>query len=290
MVSGFGAAMLIILIELTFGGPIFGAIYHTSYAAFVDTVGPFWLTTGLALLVILVWPVVAIVRDRWGRVPAASPFLVLFVICYKVQFSAGVIGLAIGAGAAALSAVYGRRIGPIFGIAAVIVCLASPFVVLQLGDPTEAASRFAELPNSARHRLGIWSFTSHHITEHPMIGWGMNAAKHIGGGKNHIVDAGGLDLGEALPLHPHNAILQLWLELGVPGAILYSCLVVCLIVIASGAATSLAMGQLFAALVIANVSFGVWQAWWIAALWFGAFAGIVVFRSQPSASVSHGLG
>jgi O-antigen ligase len=73
-----------------------------------------------------------------------------------------------------------------------------------------------------------------------------------------------------MPLHPHNAALQLWLELGGIGAVLYATLyVVCLIgllrlpltrrALAAGAALVAAV------FVIGQLSFNVWQSWWLCA-------------------------
>jgi O-antigen ligase len=75
---------------------------------------------------------------------------------------------------------------------------------------------------------------------------------------------------ELMPLHPHNAALQLWLELGGIGAALYAALyAVCLIgllrlpltreALAAGAALVAAV------FVIGQLSFNVWQSWWLCA-------------------------
>ena len=72
---------------------------------------------------------------------------------------------------------------------------------------------------SAGHRLLIWSFAGDRIAERPLIGWGLDASRAIPGGDDPIRP------GESwMPLHPHNAALQLWLELGVPGAVLFALL------------------------------------------------------------------
>jgi exopolysaccharide production protein ExoQ len=82
---------------------------------------------------------------------------------------------------------------------------------------TETADR---IKISAGHRLMIWSFAGERIAERPLTGWGLDAARAIPGGKEPIRP------GETwLPLHPHNAPLQVWLELGVPGAVLFALLV-----------------------------------------------------------------
>ena len=68
--------------------------------------------------------------------------------------------------------------------------------------------------DSAGHRLLIWSFVGTRISERPALGWGLDSSRAIPGGKYEIRP------GQArLPLHPHNAALQIWLELGGIGAL-----------------------------------------------------------------------
>ena len=85
-----------------------------------------------------------------------------------------------------------------------------------------------KLPNSTTHRLLIWQFVTQRIFEKPFLGWGVNTARQIpGGGEKYTlkVDTPNnkkivLFRESFLPLHPHNASLQIWLELGAVGAII----------------------------------------------------------------------
>ncbi len=134
---------------------------------------------------------------------------------------------------------------------------------------------------SAGHRLMIWSFAGERIAERPLTGWGLDAARGIPGGKDPIRP------GETwLPLHPHNAPLQVWLELGVPGAVLFALLVAlpwCGLaavpwprIFVAAAGTSLAI-----ALIASLATYGIWQEWWLATLWFSLFAVLVMARLPP---------
>ena len=81
---------------------------------------------------------------------------------------------------------------------------------------------------------------------------------------------------EALPLHPHDAPLQWRLELGFPGLLLASAAIgLALWRLATTSAwppwrRAAAFGYAASALLIALVSFGTWQSWWLSALWLGA--------------------
>ncbi|MDB5381161.1 MAG: hypothetical protein JWO26_793 [Rhodospirillales bacterium] len=134
------------------------------------------------------------------------------------------------------------------------------------------------LPFSAAHRVVIWDFSLSRIAERPLLGWGFEASRAIPGGKANatpatldrlgIVEPGqrarfALVNAESLPLHPHNAALQLRLELGMVGALLAALLVALL---ASRARTPAAIGAMTAASVVGSLSYGLWQGWWIALL------------------------
>ena len=76
---------------------------------------------------------------------------------------------------------------------------------------------------------------------------------------------------DPLPLHPHNAPLQLWLELGAVGVVIFIGLLGLLIWrwqrdFAKGNGLPLIAGVLTAIFVVYNISFGLWQGWLIFSL------------------------
>jgi len=93
--------------------------------------------------------------------------------------------------------------------------------------------------------------------------------------------------GSVMPLHPHDAILQWSLELGIGGAVLGAAIVVCVAWLAGFAGTAArttraaAIAALAAAFPPLLLSFGVWQAWWQSTLWLVA-ALIVATGGAPA--------
>lgn len=130
------------------------------------------------------------------------------------------------------------------------------------------------LPHSFAARVEIWNYAIARIFEHPLIGRGLDASRAV---------SDQLTVGDetfhAIPLHPHSASLQIWYETGLVGAAL-AATALCLagwelakraqqdgrIANAAGVATIAAFG------VIANVSYGLWQEWWIAAFFVAGSA------------------
>ncbi|SVE50744.1 uncharacterized protein METZ01_LOCUS503598, partial [marine metagenome] len=95
-------------------------------------------------------------------------------------------------------------------------------------------------------------------------------------------------VGEALPLHPHNAIIQIWLELGLVGLILFSALFFVLVMAIpnrrkESAACAISASVLTAGLVVSQLGFGFWQGWWLATL---GVAAILTIASVGSPKIN----
>jgi O-antigen ligase len=125
-------------------------------------------------------------------------------------------------------------------------------------------------------RLDVWGFTSKEIVGHPWIGWGLDSSRAW---PDHI------------PMHPHDAALQLWLETGAVGvalaALFWAWLFVRIdiIVMQDRPAAAMMTATAAAYLTIGAISFGVWQEWWLALGAFALAACVLVLkdrRAQPS--------
>lgn len=185
-----------------------------------------------------------------------------------------------GAAALAVAARFGRRVPAALGLLGAAMLLLVP-LLLPPALPLLQADR---MPPSAAHRLLIWRFVSGRIAERPLLGWGMDAARSIPGGKDLIAPAELDALGITrrgvrtlllevphLPLHPHNAPLQLALELGLPGLLLGAALLAAIGLAASRcAAPAMAAGAMAAALVTLMLGYGAWQEWLLCSLGFTA--------------------
>ncbi|MCA3730117.1 MAG: O-antigen ligase family protein [Phenylobacterium sp.] len=126
------------------------------------------------------------------------------------------------------------------------------------------------LSESWLQRLGYWGKAVDWIWARPLPGWGLDASRAFGPG---------------IQLHPHNAPLQIWMELGLIGAVAaaivwastFSGLSRPVRTPAAAAATATAVAYL----IFGAVSFGVWQEWWLALGALSALACILVLRARP---------
>ena len=163
-------------------------------------------------------------------------------------------------------------------VVSVLIILTAPLTFAKLAQLPLLPHSADAIKSSGGHRLLIWSFAGDRTAERPLIGWGLDASRAIPGGSDPIRS------GQTwLPLHPHNAPLQLWLELGVPGAVTLALLIALawvalaemdwdpLFAAAAGA-------SLTAALLASFASYGMWEEWWVSALWFLLYAVLVMGR------------
>lgn len=122
---------------------------------------------------------------------------------------------------------------------------------------------------SLMHRFAIWDFALARVVERPWLGWGLDASPSLPGG-----DDTAWPRAELMPLHPHNFILQIWLELGIAGLAAALGIVLWLAVgIAAPRQRILVFAgllSLIGALGIAGASFGIWQSWWLTSLLIAA--------------------
>lgn len=166
------------------------------------------------------------------------------------------------------------RLGWLVGASVGAAILAAPVIV---GLALPRLPSLETIPPSAAHRVLIWDFVEDRIAERPILGWGAESARTIPGGRDlfpaETLDRFGLTSEasrawfarpqpQRLPLHPHNAALQVWLDLGLIGAALAAWLAVALGVAAARIGPG-AVGALAAGAVTGMLSYGVWQEWWI---------------------------
>ena len=194
------------------------------------------------------------------------------VVLFSESFAAKVgLGLALAVGGLVLW--QGRR--TLRWLALLLVALVLVLPALRLIDPapfsllrTAAADHGLTLPGSALHRTYIYDFVLGRIAERPLLGWGLGISRVLPGGRDHVPDPN-LNNHEFLPLHPHNGVLEVWVELGAVGALGFAA-IVWLVLTAirrrsadRGAAAALAAAAT-AYMTIGMLAYGIWSSWWIA--------------------------
>ena len=242
------------------------------------------------LLLLLAWPAAGMLFSAKRPYQALAMLMAAGLVQVGAQGQASILAWIAGGVAASLAAVLPRVTAVVLTLAVAGAVFAGPVLVNQPSVLQALAVRTPDTAVSMRHRLLIWSFTGERIADRPFLGWGLDAARvipgaqatalsyadRIGAGWVRPQDRDNMAETAILPLHTHNAVLQIWLELGIVGAAILSVFVGMIAAAASKgppAARATRFGLLAAAFTIACVSYGAWQSWWVAALFItGAFA------------------
>ena len=191
-----------------------------------------------------------------------------------VAVAAGVLGFAVAmvAPRLALVGVFGGLM-----VYALLAPVLSTYVltldgVTNLGDPEWVGTE---------SRIGIWHEAARLIALKPLFGHGFDSARALSAQASTIPGTPW----PALPLHPHNGFLQIWLELGGVGI----AMTIALLAAAARAwwpmtarpmHLAVSLATLTSTAVIALISFGLWQYWWLATWMFAAALLQVALRAD----------
>ncbi len=250
-----------------------------------DVTLSFGLKPAATVLALLLPLALALPVPRLWR---AGVLLGVLAAVFGMPAQAAKIGVVAGLAGFVLARLAGAWAGRAIAVGAALLLLLTP---LLLGLVLARGPDVSAMQGSAAHRVLIWDFSIARIVERPLLGWGMEAARAVPGGREQIpieqLQRFGLEQqrdwfatvrAQRLPLHTHNAALQLWLELGLVGAGLGAALVLAL----GWRATSPGTAGLFAAAVaIGSLSYGIWQGWWLCLLAMLALAARQLSREPP---------
>lgn len=225
------------------------------------------LNNGAVAISLLAWPAAAALWRRgpaWIIAPAAATLVAGLTF---LSSGAALLAPLCGLVAFAVAWFLGRR--GAWALAAIfcVATLAAPLLVSNPLSMKAGEKTATNLPPSAQHRLKMWAFAVEKIDEKPLTGWGMDASRSIPQEGRRLAPNM-----EIMPLHPHNAFLQVRLELGLPGAAIVAALIGILFAgviggIGERTSRAFAAGAAGAYLAVASVSYGIWQNWWVALAW-----------------------
>jgi O-antigen ligase len=181
-------------------------------------------------------------------------------------------------------------------VAVLLASVALPLAIPRYDTTVSLHRAVPWIKDSGIHRLLIWRFAADRIAERPLLGWGIDASREVPGGHTDLSKTvPRLDFPyriEAMPLHPHNAALQLLLELGLPGLVLGVAVIgwglwqVGFRAPLSAERRARALAWASAGLIVGMLSFGIWQSWWLSTLWLTAALSAAATDSQASASAA----
>lgn len=251
---GLAAVGVLMLIEGLTGGGVYLAIRDLAHDPIRPDLGRKNLAQGTFVMALL-WPVATVGAMRSGATGwMVFPMIVgsgFMAFMFLSDAPVLAIGIAIFAGLAAW--IWPRIAAETVGLFAAAFYLLMPAVMLGGRSLGRGYGIDAPFPDSWSQRLGYWSHAVDAIDAHPLKGWGLDASRMFSPG---------------IQLHPHNGALQIWLELGVVGAIAAALFWALILRNLARERSDLTAAALTASatiyLLFGALNFGIWQEWWLA--------------------------
>jgi O-antigen ligase len=270
-IAGLALGLAVLIVELTLDHPI---VRTATWQWRPGAVADYDTNRGFTILVVLFWLALPRVRQAGlGRAGAAVLIALTAGAAFLTVSGANLVGLLVAAAFVACASLGHPVRLAVWALAAVCGLVAMPWLAQAAFD---LGLHHAEwLPGSAQHRVHIWNFVSKWALERPLTGWGFDSSSDFG---NRGVEPVA-PYTSVIPLHPHNAALQIWLELGVVGVLLTLAGVARVVqsIHARGPEAAKWLGAAaMATCVIADIGYGAWQTQWTAAIvWFFCYAAVL---------------
>ena len=242
------------------------------------TMRSFVINNGLSLLAMLFWPILIILHSQKRYKLGFLGFVSLVYVITKGSNFAATVAVGVGSISFLIAFFAQRVVFKITAIGLTLLILGAPFAMNALPDSRTIGKHLPELSYSVYPRLVIWQYASDLIMNKPLTGYGVRTSRSLSKTDKKISflyrDKGEIHSGntEAIPLHPHNGLIQIWLELGVGGALLGLLIVLSVLwgikrSYSSKVAKAFALASLTSSICLISVSYGLWQSWWLASLW-----------------------
>ncbi len=268
LLAGVAVAGLLILFEHVTGMPL-----H----ALVRARGEAWdLKRSAVPPLLLLWPAAALLWP--ARRFALLAGLVGAAVVGVAASHSGAPAAALAAGAAlfALALAAPRAALGLTAIGLAVLVVSAPWTgsILTRALPPDARQELRE--EHAEHRLAIWTAFERRGLDRPWLGHGFDASFAVAEAPRPGGAPAPEDSARIVGFHPHDVMLQFWIELGALGLATASvafCFALGGLARRRGAALASRLGLLVAVLGVGLVGLSAWQPWWIASvaaalLWF----------------------
>lgn len=260
LVGGVAAAGGLILFEHLAGMPL-----H----ALVRARGEAWdLKRSAIPPLLLLWPAAALC---WPRRRAIVAALVASVAAGAAASHSGAPAAALACGAVLFAVALRAPRAALAFVGAILVALVltAPWTgtVLSRALPPEATATLRE--EHAEHRLSIWHAFQRRGFDRPLLGHGFDASFKVAESARRDGAPVSAEDEAIVGFHPHDVMLQFWVELGALGLALASvvfCFVMGRLARRRGAALAARLGLLASVLGVGLVGLSAWQAWWLASI------------------------
>ena len=258
---------LAICAEINFGFPVYRMTRGFSVQEFVPLAVLNRPTVTLALLFL---PSFAIMRhyvSLWRSVFVA--LVCLSPLMFMTESQSAQLGIAVAVAAALLYPYKWKHAWAFAAIVIYVIMLATPFVAIwafnNIVGQVEAVPALGDGGGYAGARMEIWDYVSRYALQNPLYGFGVEATRQV----PSFGSTESYQQGQTI-LHPHNFVLQIWIEFGLLGITLAGAIIAYLLrqiqMTLSVAQARIALPTMAATMAVASTSYGIWQGWWLGLL------------------------
>lgn len=289
--------LMLVLVEISSDGALYTWFRVSWFKAPEELFNPEIYNRGACFLAIIFWPwlmhaVQAGVNNHLRMVWVGVLWLLVLLAISALESLSAKLAFIAASAVYVIVLLMPRFSTRLLATGLVASIVAIPLLTAKI-DPMEHIND--GLPPSAMHRLIIWDFAHSKAVEKPWMGWGFASSKVMPGGQNRVElpNQSTPEKWTYLPRHPHNAVMQVWLELGVPGLVLYaSILLMTLTWIGQHARSVNAKAAMLACFTgyyfVSMLAFNVWQEWWVATALLAALL-LQAFMHEFRDSAGHRL-
>lgn len=227
------------------------------------------LLTSLVAWLVALWSLETLPgrRGLWVSIGVMATTVVLTLLS---ESQSAVFGLLAGFAGFLMARFLGRAGVIAVAVAAAVALLVFPFVVPAVAKllPGDVFKTGFLAAGHSDIRLRIWEQYALTIQLEPLKGWGFYGSRYI---PLETVKAAfpNTRLNELIYIHPHSVSVQVWVELGVFGAIAFSILTILVglrLAQLDARRRAFALALYCAIFSVSMVSHGFFQSWWVAAI------------------------
>jgi O-antigen ligase len=274
-------ASTLIFIELECGAFFFRLARHMPTGSFVK---PAEFNRASVIIILLFFPAMAILKNYIGfkkTILAVLFTMIPMLIVTDSQSSQ----LALIFGLITLLVFPYRHKLAWYMLAAGIftLMLSAPFLCIWIFD--HYANSINAMPMMGKGgaysgaRLEIWDYISRYMINNPLYGHGFEATRQVEHFDSHEIFQGGTTI-----LHPHNFVIQIWMEDGLVGILAAATALVGLLLAMQKYLTipqaRIALPTLVSCMLVASTGYGMWQGWWIGTLFTTASVCLLAIRQE----------
>lgn len=271
LLTGLSLASLVMLIEI-FSEGFFSSLLRFGKDNYEFT--PVDLNRGIAFIGLFLWPLLYYFYNNKSYLRLATITILTFAIVFSSEHQTSQLALAASILVFFFVLILKKHATRLVFLPLALAFFAFPFVLKVLDIKNVEHYFYAKSSSSALHRLYIWDFAKDKVFQKPILGWGFDSSRFLPVDQSDYIVLPSTENSEAsvqhpMPLHSHNISLQIWLELGFVGIVLFLIplyFIYTKIIVLEPLQQAVSTSLFAYAFIVSFTGFNIWQQWWLCAI------------------------